>query len=171
MNRRILSVLLAISFNSSGSLAAGQWAWEAGKQSSNGAVTVKSISGSSSYTGVQNPTGAVAKINQTAVTQPPTVVVQATASLPIRKEYNETNKAATPNCHSTDPAVLNSPNSCLCTMSGTSTANEGIAITSDRTTLLTCQSEAIAGANCDAAGIGAKAVEKSGTTITYLICQ
>lgn len=47
-----------------------------------------------------------------------------------------------------------------------------IAMNSDGSgSLLSCQPEAIAGANCDAAGIGAKAVEKSGTTITYLICQ
>ncbi len=61
-------------------LAAGQkWTWEAGKQTSNGQITVKSLSGSTTYIGTQNPTGAVAKTNQNAVTQPPTVIIQATS--------------------------------------------------------------------------------------------
>lgn len=61
-----------------------QWAWEAGKQTNNGAITIKSINGSTTYPGTQNPTGAVAKTNQNAVTQPPTVIIQATGgSLPF----------------------------------------------------------------------------------------
>ena len=60
-------------------LAAGQkWTWEAGKQTSNGQIIVKSLSGSTTYSATQNPTGAVAKTNQNAVTQPPTVIIQAT---------------------------------------------------------------------------------------------
>ena len=61
-------------------IAAGpiQWTWEAGKQTNDGSITVKSVSGGSTYSGTQNPTGAVAKTNQNAVTQPPTVVIQAT---------------------------------------------------------------------------------------------
>ena len=55
-----------------------QWAWEAGKQTNNGAITIKSVSGGTTYSGTQNPTGAVAKTNQNAVTQPPTVIIQAT---------------------------------------------------------------------------------------------
>lgn len=55
-----------------------QWAWEAGKQTNNGAITIKSVSGGATYSGTQNPTGAVAKTNQSAVTQPPTVIIQAT---------------------------------------------------------------------------------------------
>lgn len=62
-------------------LAAGpQWTWEAGKQTNNGAITLKSTNGSTTYSGTQNPTGAVAKTNQSAVTQPPTVIIQATSS-------------------------------------------------------------------------------------------
>ncbi len=55
------------------------WAHQAGALQSNGAVTVKSLSGGS-YAGTQNPTGAVAKANQNAATQPPTVIIQATSS-------------------------------------------------------------------------------------------
>ena len=55
-----------------------QWTWEAGRQTSNGSITVKSLSGGTTYSGTQNPTGAVAKTNQNAVTQPPTVIIQAT---------------------------------------------------------------------------------------------
>jgi len=59
--------------------AAPQWTWEAGKQTNNGAITIKSTNGSTTYSGTQNPTGAVAKTNQSAVTQPPTVIIQATS--------------------------------------------------------------------------------------------
>jgi len=75
-------------------LAAGQkWTWEAGKQTSNGQITVKSLSGSTTYSGTQNPTGAVAKTNQNAVTQPPTVIIQATGgggacAAKTRSRYN-----------------------------------------------------------------------------------
>ena len=55
-----------------------KWTWEAGKQTSNGSITVKSLSGGTTYSGIQNPTGAFAKTNQNAVTQPPTVIIQAT---------------------------------------------------------------------------------------------
>ena len=57
------------------------WAHQAGAVQGNGAVVVKSLSGSS-YTGTGNPTGAVAKANQNASTQPPTVIIQATATGP-----------------------------------------------------------------------------------------
>jgi hypothetical protein len=46
---------------------------------SNGALTVKSLSGGA-YSSTENPTGAVARANQSAVTQPPTVIIQATSS-------------------------------------------------------------------------------------------
>lgn len=59
-------------------IAGPQWTWEAGKQANNGAITIKSTNGSTTYSGTQNPTGAVAKVNQNAVTQPPTVIIQAT---------------------------------------------------------------------------------------------
>ena len=55
------------------------WAHQAAGFQSNGAVTVKSLAGSS-YVGTQNPTGAVAKANQNAATQAPTVIIQATAA-------------------------------------------------------------------------------------------
>jgi len=55
-----------------------QWTWEAGKQTTNGAITVKSTSGGT-YSATQNPTGAVTKTNQNAVTQPPTVIIQSTS--------------------------------------------------------------------------------------------
>lgn len=113
-----LLVLLALSQQA---LAMGpQWTWEAGKQTNNGAITVKSTNGSTTYAGTQNPTGAVAKVNQNAVTQPPTVIVQATASLPIK--------------------VAGDP--CTASTSGSSPqmADEGTAILADRSLLLTCQS-------------------------------
>ena len=72
-----MSILLA-----PGAIAAGtpQWTWEAGKQTNNGSITVKSVSGGATYSGTQNPTGAVARTNQNAFTQPPTVILQATGS-------------------------------------------------------------------------------------------
>ena len=54
------------------------WAHQAGAVHSNGAVVIKSLSGGS-YAGTGNPIGAVAKANQNASTQPPTVIIQATA--------------------------------------------------------------------------------------------
>jgi len=63
------------------SAAGPQWTWEAGKQTNNGAITIKSTNGSTTYPGTQNPTGAVAKTNQNAVTQPPTVIIQATGGV------------------------------------------------------------------------------------------
>ena len=54
------------------------WAHQAAGFQSNGAVTVKSLAGGS-YSGTQNPTGAVAKANQSAATQAPTVIIQATS--------------------------------------------------------------------------------------------
>ena len=71
---------------------------------------MRSLSGGA-YAATQNPTGAVAKANQNAATQPPTVVVQATSSLPIVIEGDTCNS-------SSDTA----------------------GITADRTVMLTCQS-------------------------------
>lgn len=56
------------------------WAWTAGKITNNGSVTVKSASGAATYDAVKNPIGAVVKTNQSAVTQPPTVIIQATSA-------------------------------------------------------------------------------------------
>jgi hypothetical protein len=55
------------------------WAHQSPSFQSNGAVTVKSLSGGA-YGGTDNPTGTVAKVNQSAITQPPTVIIQATSS-------------------------------------------------------------------------------------------
>ena len=79
MKRAFLMAMLLLGVTQS-AVAAGpaQWTWEAGKQTNNGSITVKSVSGGSTYSGTQNPTGAVARTNQSAVTQPPTVVIQAT---------------------------------------------------------------------------------------------
>ena len=60
-------------------LAQPGWAHQTAGFQSNGQVTVKSLAGGS-YIGTQNPSGAVAKSNQSAATQPPTVIIQATAS-------------------------------------------------------------------------------------------
>lgn len=75
----ILAALISSLTATAGNPALAQtWAHQNGSLSSNGAVTIKSLSGGT-YTGTQNPTGAVAKANQSAVTQPPTVIIQATA--------------------------------------------------------------------------------------------
>ncbi len=75
MTACILSVETAVAAGT-----APQWTWEAGKQTSNGSISIKSVTGGATYSGSQNPTGAVAKTNQSAVTQPPTVIIQATGS-------------------------------------------------------------------------------------------
>lgn len=95
------------------------WAHQAGVVQSNGAVTVKSLSGSS-YSMTANPTASAARSNQNAATQPPTVLVLPNAQLPIKSAGD----------------------SCASETSGTSpsqTANEGTAITLDRKMLLSCQ--------------------------------
>lgn len=74
-----LTLALTLALTTTLTHAAPQWTWEAGKQTNNGEITLKSTDGSTSYTGTQNPTGAVAKSNQTASTQPPTVIIQATS--------------------------------------------------------------------------------------------
>jgi len=127
---RYLSIV-ALLLGSVHAVAGPQWVWEAGKQTTNGAITLKSASGGGSYNGTRNPTGAVAKVNQSASTQPPTIIIQATASLPIH--------AAGDACTAADVS---------------SAAGEGIAITEDRTLLLSCQS-----------GSWAKAVAGVGSTI------
>lgn len=52
-----------------------QWTWEAGTQTNNGAITIKSTDGVTTYAGTQNPTANTVRINQNAATQPPTVVI------------------------------------------------------------------------------------------------
>ncbi len=72
-----IAMLLSVAQSAAASGPA-QWTWEAGKQTNDGSITIKSVSGETTYSGTQNPTGAVAKTNQSAVTQPPTVIIQAT---------------------------------------------------------------------------------------------
>ncbi len=80
MKRILLPAMLLVSAQSAPAAGQTQWTWEAGKQTNNGSITVKSVSGGATYSGTQNPTGAVAKTNQSAVTQPPTVIIQATGN-------------------------------------------------------------------------------------------
>lgn len=97
------------------------WATSAPYKATNGQITLPNASGTS-RTLQTNPTGANVS-TRTANTQAPTVVVQATASMPI-KAVGDT---------------------CTAVTSGTSpnqTADENHAITADRTSLLTCQSGA-----------------------------
>lgn len=77
---------MAIATAAAPAAIAGQpgWAHQATGFQSNGAVTVKSLAGGS-YNSTQNPTGALAKASQSVVTQPPTVIIQATGSA-----YSET---------------------------------------------------------------------------------
>lgn len=76
----IISSGVLVAVFSPGALAAGtvDWAHQKGVLTSNGAIVVKGVSGSS-YTGTQNPSGATVKRNQNAATQPPTVIIQSTA--------------------------------------------------------------------------------------------
>lgn len=55
------------------------WAHQSPGFQSNGAVTVKSLSGGV-YGSTENPAGTIAKVNQSAITQPPTIIIQATGS-------------------------------------------------------------------------------------------
>lgn len=84
-----LTLALTLALTTTLTHAAPQWTWEAGKQTNNGAITLKSTDGSTSYTGTQNPTGAVAKSNQTASTQPPTVIIQATSGSGTQFNYKD----------------------------------------------------------------------------------
>lgn len=127
--------------------AGADFKWWATGQTS-GQINLTTASGTQRTNLPSNPTGA--QTVRSANTQAPTVIVQATASLPI--------KVVGDACTATTSGI--SPNQ---------TAGEGTAITSDRTTLLSCQSEAIAGNACST--IGAKAVQVSGEVVTQLICQ
>ncbi len=93
------------------------WATSAPYQATNGQITLTNASGTT-RTLQTNPTGAYVS-TRTANTQAPTVVVQATASIPI--------KAVGAPC-----VTSNSSDNLY--------AQENHAITSDRTSLLTCQS-------------------------------
>lgn len=105
---KVVAILMAsaIAFPA---FAGPEWKHQNGTLSSNGSVTVKSLSGGT-YTGTQNPTGAIAKTDQNAVTQAPTIVVQATAKPPT--------------------ATLDAP---------CNSANDTIAVTPGNTLILSCQ--------------------------------
>jgi hypothetical protein len=75
----VLAGLLAVAGAAPAMAGPVNWAHQATGFQSNGAVTVKSLAGGS-YAGTQNPAGAVAKANQNAATQPPTVIIQATSA-------------------------------------------------------------------------------------------
>jgi hypothetical protein len=77
-----MSTLLAIATLVPASATPIGWAHQTGGFPGNGAVTVKSLAGGL-HEGWQNPTGAVVKPNQNAVTQTPTVIVQASGSTPF----------------------------------------------------------------------------------------
>ncbi|MQA40759.1 hypothetical protein [Rugamonas aquatica] len=83
MKSKLTAALLAALCSTGAWAATGPaWAWSVGKISNNGSVQVQALNGGGSYDIVQNPTGAVAKANQSAMTQPPTVIVQSTGSAP-----------------------------------------------------------------------------------------
>jgi hypothetical protein len=75
----VLAGLILAAVTAPAAAGAVNWAHQGSGLQSNGAVTVKSLAGGS-YAGTQNPAGAVAKANQNAATQPPTVIIQATGS-------------------------------------------------------------------------------------------
>lgn len=105
------AALIAILLTTPVTAADFKW-WADGK--TGGQINLTTSGGTTRTALPSNPTGAQAV--RSGNTQAPTVVVQAVASLPI-KAVGDT-----------------------CTASGTTTANEGTAITADRTMLLTCQS-------------------------------
>lgn len=105
------AALIAILLTTPATAADFKW-WADGK--TGGQINLTTSGGTTRTALPSNPTGAQAV--RSGNTQAPTVVVQAVASLPI-KAVGDT-----------------------CTASGTTTANEGTAITADRTMLLTWQS-------------------------------
>lgn len=82
MKKKALLIFAVLTFSSiypaAGQTGPGSaWAWQGGKVSHNGSVQLKSANGTATYNAVQNPTGTMVKSNQSALTQPPLVVVQA----------------------------------------------------------------------------------------------
>ena len=73
--------LLAIASAGRANAWQSYWAHQDSNFVRNGAITVKSLSGST-YIGSQNPTGSTSKANQNAATQAPTVIVQSSVSVP-----------------------------------------------------------------------------------------
>ncbi len=114
MKRLLLKTTLAFGIFLAAAIPLGaqQWVFQGGKQTNNGSVTVRSVDGSTSQAATQNPTGAAAKVNQTAVTQPPVMVMQATARLPVVVEGAVCNVA-------TDQVAVTSANKILSCQGGT----------------------------------------------------
>jgi hypothetical protein len=84
-NKLLMAVATALTIVSSlaaaGPVTGGAWSWASGKITNNGSVQLKSANGTATYNAVQNPTGVMVKSNQSALTQPPLVIVQK-SSLP-----------------------------------------------------------------------------------------
>jgi len=116
-----MMVLMMFTAIAEAAAAGPQWYQDVyGTTNFNGQVTLHDVNGTA-VTAASNPTGANVSSTQSSSLQPPVVIVQATTTLPI---------------HAVGDA-------CTATTSGTSpnqTDGEGIAITLDRTSLLTCQS-------------------------------
>lgn len=77
------------------------WAHQSVAFQNNGAISVKSLSGGA-YHGTENPTGALARANQSAVTQPPTVIIQATGATYIQAipQFGGFGSSTIPSCPS-----------------------------------------------------------------------
>lgn len=121
MTIKIAQIVVLLAAATTVDAASPQWYQDVyGTVNFNGQVTLKDANGSS-VSAASNPTGGNVTATQASSVQPPVVVVQATATLPI---------------HAIGDA---------CTASTTGIApnqidGEGISITLDRTSLLTCQS-------------------------------
>lgn len=128
---------------------AQQWTFQGGRQTNNGSVTVPSVDGSATNLVTQNPTGAAARVNQTAVTQPPTVIMQATAKLPVVVEGAACNSATDQAGVKADLTMLYSCQAnvwvrvnnvgVVVENSVCNTTYDRVAVSSDRTKTLTCQ--------------------------------
>lgn len=81
------------------------WAHQAPGFQSNGAISVKSLSGGA-YGGTENPAGAIVRANQSAVTQPPTVIIQATSSQQELRTFVRTGANIYPACPAGFTAVF-----------------------------------------------------------------
>lgn len=110
----------------------------------NGSITLPTGTGSRTLT--KNPTSAVLQATRSTNSQPPTILVQATASLPVKVEGS----------------------ACTAATSGTApnqTADEGTAITADRSVLLSCQSGVWAKQSSGGSGIGAWTFQVAGNSM------
>ena len=93
---RITAALLLASVVTTAQATGPTWAWTAGKVQSNGAITLQSSNGSSTYNAVQNPTGATANVNQNAATQPPLIIMQGRGQLNRGSMYYADRSAGLP---------------------------------------------------------------------------